>query len=186
MSLKMATLTKESGISKSTILYYVKEGLLPSPQKPKPNVHLYDERCISILNFIKYLQENLNYSITEIKSIITDNKIDFENDSQTLISYLSAMSGKSRTEEVVNIKKRAKEFGVDETLFIEYEKSARKLAVLEYEMGAKLLLENRQNDKNILQKSIFDIILTLKPYIFNQATIKEHQTRVYNNTKELA
>ncbi len=186
MSLKMATLVKESGISKSTILYYVKEGLLPSPQKPKPNVHLYDEECISILNFIKYLQENLNYSITEIKSIITDNKIDFKNDTQTVITYLSAMSGKNREEEILDIKNRARKFGVDETLFIEYEKTARKLASLEYEMGAKILIENGQNDKNILQKTIFDIILTLKPYIFNKATIKEHQARVYNNTKELS
>ncbi len=186
MSLKMATLVKESGISKSTILYYIKEGLLPSPQKPKPNVHLYDESCISILNFIKYLQEHLNYSITEIKSIIDDNKIDFEDDTQTLISYLTAMSGKNQEEEIKDIKRRAKEFGVDETLFIEYEKTARKLAILEYEMGAKLLIENEQNNKNILQKTIFDIILNLKPYIFNQATIKEHQNRVYLNTKDMS
>jgi len=55
MALKMKDLIAKSGESKSTILYYIKEGLLPQPQKPKPNVHLYDEVCIDIIKFIKYL-----------------------------------------------------------------------------------------------------------------------------------
>jgi len=49
MALKMKELIAQSGESKSTILYYVKEGLLPQPSKPKPNVHLYDESSVEIL-----------------------------------------------------------------------------------------------------------------------------------------
>ncbi len=185
MGLKMATLVEKSGVSKSTILFYVKEGLLPEPQKPKPNVHLYHDSSIAILRFIKYLQEHLHYSITEIKSIMIDNKIDFNDDSDIIVNYLIAMSGKTKEAEISDIKQRAKQFNIDKTLFEAYEKEAQKLAGLEYEMGAKLLLSQDENDKNELQKLLFDILLTLKPYIFNQATIKEHKKRVAQNAKEL-
>ena len=186
MGIKMATLTKESGVNKSTILFYLKEGLLPQPEKPKPNLHLYHDNSIAILRFIKYLQEHLHYSITQIKSIMIDNKIDFDDDSDIIINYLMAMSDKKKEREIIDIKKRAKAFDVDDALFEAYEKQAKKLAKLEYEMGAKLLLSHDDNEKNELQKLLFDILLTLKPYIFNQATIKEHKKRVTDNTKGLS
>ena len=67
MAVKMKELMGQSGESKSTILFYVKEGLLPEHVKPKPNVHLYAESCVQILKFIKYLQENFSYSIAEMQ-----------------------------------------------------------------------------------------------------------------------
>lgn len=184
MSLKMATLVEKSGVNKSTILFYLKEGLLPAPEKPKPNVHLYHDSSIAILKFIKYLQEHLHYTITEIKSIMIDNKIDFENDSEVVVNYLIAMSGLTKKKEIADIKQRAQLYKIDEGLFKAYEEQAQKLAHLEYEIGAQLLLSQETNDKNELQKLLFDILLTLKPYIFNQATIKEHKIRVSQNTKE--
>ena len=183
MSIKMAELTKLSDTSKSTILYYIKEGLLPPPKKPKPNVHLYDDSSISIIQFIKYMQETLHYSILEIKSIINDNKIDFKNESETVINYLIAINGQNSKKEIKDILKKAKIYEIDRELFEEYEEKAKELASLEYKMGAKLLINNSKNDKNELHKLIFDIILTYKPYIFNQATLKEHRVRVYENTK---
>ena len=174
----MSTLIKESGLSKSTILYYVKEGLLPQPKKPKPNLHLYDKRSISILKFIKYLQENMHYSIAEIKMIIEDNKIDFDNDTDVVINYLNALSGESKKDLIEDIKQRANSMGLDKTLFDEYESCAKHLASLEYEMGAKLLSSDLKNDKNEIQKLLFDIFLELKPYTFNRAIINEHKRRV--------
>ena len=76
MQLKMKDLMLQTSESKSTILYYVKEGLLPEPSKPKPNVHLYDQSCIQIIKFIKYLQHNFSYSIAEIQTIFQDNHFD--------------------------------------------------------------------------------------------------------------
>ena len=185
MGIKMATLTEQSGVTKSTILFYIKEGLLPQPKKLKPNVHLYHDSSLATLRFIKYLQEHLHYSITEIKSILSDNKIDFNDDSDVIINYLIAMSAKTKIKEIEEIKTRAKTFDIDDSLFEAYEKQAKELAKLEYEMGAKLLLSQKSNDKNELQKLLFDILLTLKPYIFNQATIKEHKRKVAQNAKEL-
>ena len=37
MSIKMAELMKRTGETRSTLLFYVKEGLLQEPSKPKPN-----------------------------------------------------------------------------------------------------------------------------------------------------
>ncbi len=178
MSLKMSQLIKLTNVSKSTILYYIKEGLLPEPKKPKPNLHLYDESVVSTIEFIKFLQQNLHYSISEIKTIIDDNKLDFDNGSSDIINYLTALNGVQKSKTILEIRERAKELGLDTKLFDEYEREAKKLAKIEYDFFAKLLESNEQNSDNRLHKLIFDTLLTLKPYIFNQATINEHKERV--------
>ena len=71
---------EQTGESKSTILFYVKEGLLPEPEKPKPNLHLYDERCVNIVKFIKYLQSQFSYSIAQIQTIFQENEFNFFDD----------------------------------------------------------------------------------------------------------
>ena len=93
MSLKMKHLMEATGESKSTILFYVKEGLLPEPQKPKPNLHLYDESCINIIKFIKYLQNQFSYSIAQIKSVFKENKFTFSDDFSMMLRSLELMSG---------------------------------------------------------------------------------------------
>ena len=70
MPLKMNQLVKLTDTPKSTILYYIKEGLLPQPQKPKPNVHLYDESFVEKIRFIKYLQKNFNLTIEQLRGIM--------------------------------------------------------------------------------------------------------------------
>ncbi len=82
-----------TGESKSTILFYVKEGLLPEPQKPKPNMHLYDESSVNIIKFIKYLQHQFSYSIAQIKAIFSENRFDFSNDFSMMLKSLQMMSG---------------------------------------------------------------------------------------------
>jgi DNA-binding transcriptional MerR regulator len=95
MSLKMKNLMEQTGESKSTILFYVKEGLLPEPEKPKPNLHLYDESCINIIKFIKYLQSQFSYSIAQIKAIFKENKFNFSDDFSMMLRSLQMMSGAS-------------------------------------------------------------------------------------------
>ena len=70
MPLKMKDLVEATDTPKSTILYYIKEGLLPEPEKPKPNVHLYNESYIERIKFIKYLQKNFNASIDQIREFM--------------------------------------------------------------------------------------------------------------------
>ena len=95
MALKMKHLMEQTGESKSTILFYVKEGLLPEPEKPKPNLHLYDESCINIIKFIKYLQNQFSYTIAQIQAIFKENKFTFSDDFSMMLRSLQMMSGSS-------------------------------------------------------------------------------------------
>ena len=92
MSLKMKHLMEATGESKSTILFYIKEGLLPEPEKPKPNLHLYDESCINIIKFIKYLQNQFSYTIAQIKSVFSENKFTFSDDFSMMLRSLELMA----------------------------------------------------------------------------------------------
>jgi len=84
---------EQTGETKSTILFYLKEGLLPEPEKPKPNLHLYDESCINIIKFIKYLQNQFSYSIAQIETIFKENAFGFSDDFAMMLRSLQLMSG---------------------------------------------------------------------------------------------
>ena len=216
MPLKMKDLIAQSQESKSTILYYLKEGLLPQPLKPKPNVHLYDDSCVPILKFIKYIQHNFSYTINEIKNIFQDNDFDFDGSFETMVHSIELISGarqniwysenafleatkldsnslkayedkgylfqrakgfSSKELEIADILENAKALGLDFELFDAYVDTAKSLAICENDMGANLL-KNSQESHNKRYELLFDVILKLKPYIFNMHTVKNHQERL--------
>lgn len=216
MALKMKDLMAQSDESKSTILYYIKEGLLPQPLKPKPNVHLYDESCVQILKFIKYLQHNFSYSIAEIKNIFKDNNFDFDGSFEMMVRSLELISGgrdnqwyskkeflallsidekrlqmyqdkgylferskgfSSKEVEVADILERAEALGLDNSLLDAYVTDAKILAKKENEIGSKLL-KDTQDTHNARYELLFDLVLTLKPYIFNLHTVQAHQNNI--------
>ena len=103
MALKMKDLVEATDTPKSTILYYIKEGLLPEPEKPKPNVHLYDESFIERIKFIKYLQKNFNASIDQIRELMQRKDFDpnrgYEAILQTLDLLMAPPTPKRYTKE---------------------------------------------------------------------------------------
>jgi len=216
MAYKMKELMALSEESKSTILFYIKEGLLPEPQKPKPNVHLYDESCVQILKFIKYLQHNFSYSISEIKSIFQDNNFDFDGSFEMMVRSLELISGgrdnqwytqkeflsllnmdekklneyqekgylferakgfSSKEVEIAEILERAASLGLDCSLLDAYVSDAKILAQKENDVGAKLL-ESDDESHNTRYELLFDLVLTLKPYIFNMHTVETHKNTI--------
>ncbi len=216
MALKMKELMALSDESKSTILYYIKEGLLPEPSKPKTNVHLYDESCVQILKFIKYLQHNFSYSIAEIQGIFQDNNFDFDGTFEMMVRSLELISGSrdnawytksdflkhvgidekrlqmyqdkgylferakgfsSKEVEIVEILERARELGLDFTLFDAYVADAKLLASKENKIGSDLLGKACESH-NAHYELLFDLILKLKPYIFNMHTVKAHHKNI--------
>jgi len=219
MPLKMKELIEQTGESKSTILYYLKEGLLPEPKKPKPNVALYDDSAVNIIKFIKYLQKNFSYSIAEIKHIFANNRFKFDSSFENLIEAINALRLNSEEEyskeeflqlakidakeleeyiqkgyinagaygksevAITEILKRAKQMGLDFTLIDSYVKMAKELAKLENDIGSGLLNDDSK-EHNGRYELLFDIILKLKPYIFNSHTVKEHQKRI-NDEKSI-
>lgn len=215
MSIKMASLMNETGETRSTLLFYVKEGLLEEPSKPKPNVHLYSDDSIHRVRLIKTLQNQLHYSITQIKQIFDDNQFDFSNGIDVLIQKLDLFTGVSHkhykslqeaTEVYEFTRNEIQNYidlgviamhegyfndsawktlqilhdlkGCDKTyeLLKAYVASAKELAVLEYELGAQLIQKDKEGS-NKAQEHFLDLVLTLKPYIFNLHTKLEHTRR---------
>ncbi len=70
MGLKIGEIAKRSGVPVSTIRYYVKEGLLPSPEKVNKKMAYYDETCIARLEAIQHLQGKKFYPLSVIRNIL--------------------------------------------------------------------------------------------------------------------
>jgi AcrR family transcriptional regulator/predicted DNA-binding transcriptional regulator AlpA len=67
--IKMSQLAEASGLTVSTIKFYISRGLLPRPVKSKPNVAFYDQRFLRCLLMIKKMRSE-GLSISSIKSIL--------------------------------------------------------------------------------------------------------------------
>lgn len=150
--LKMNELIERSKTPKSTILYYVKEGLLPEPFKEKANLHLYDEKCVEIIEFIKYLQSNFNSTIAEIKALFTHPDFDIKSPYEALLSTLELVMGASLAK-IYSTDELCKEFNIDEKTLQEYVKEgflmprAGKFTAKEREILAIIM----KSDKNRLK-----------------------------------
>jgi AcrR family transcriptional regulator len=67
--MRMRQLSSASGLSVSTIKFYMSKGLLPFPHKVKPNVAYYDEAFLRRLMIVKAMRSE-GLSISSIKSIL--------------------------------------------------------------------------------------------------------------------
>ena len=69
----MRELERISGFSRATIGFYIKEGLLPAPEKSAKNMAYYGEKFILKLKLIKKLKD-ADFSLTQMKQILNDDK----------------------------------------------------------------------------------------------------------------
>ncbi len=69
-SMKMKELERVTGVGRETIRYYIREGLLPEPDRPKRNVALYGAVHVNRLNLIKRLQAERHLPLHLIKTIV--------------------------------------------------------------------------------------------------------------------
>lgn len=67
MEYKISQLVALTGVPKSTILYYIREGMLPEAKKIKSNVHVYNEEHLELIKYIKYMKNNIGSSNDDIK-----------------------------------------------------------------------------------------------------------------------
>ena len=72
--LKIGELAKATGVTVSTIHYYVQEGLLTPPTKTSPNMAYYDSRSIQEIRFIQELQSRRYLPISVIRTILLARK----------------------------------------------------------------------------------------------------------------
>lgn len=69
-SMKISELARRTQVSKETIHYYIREGLLPRPKKLGRNVAHYDESYVSKIMLIKELQNHRFLPLSMIKRIL--------------------------------------------------------------------------------------------------------------------
>jgi len=102
--MKMKKLTEETGISKGTIQYYIKEGLIPKPIKTHPNMAYYSQVHIDAIRLVKELQSKRFLPLSVIKKILKNKKDGLNVDE---IRTIAEMDGKlfGNLEESLNVKK---------------------------------------------------------------------------------
>jgi len=70
--MKMKELEERSGIGRETIRYYIREGLLPEPDRPKTNVAIYSEDHLRRLDLIRTLQRERFLHLGVIRKLIEE------------------------------------------------------------------------------------------------------------------
>jgi len=68
--LKIRELVQRTHVSKETVHYYIREGLLPKPRKRGRNIADYDESYVDRISTIKELQDNYFLPLSVIKNIL--------------------------------------------------------------------------------------------------------------------
>ena len=68
--MKMQELIERSGMTRTRIHYYQREGLLPAPHKTAPNAAHYDQDYLERLHFIQRLRDD-RMQINQIRRILT-------------------------------------------------------------------------------------------------------------------
>jgi len=84
--------------------------------------------------------------------------------------------------EVAQILQRAESLGLDCALLDAYVSDAKVLAQKENEVGSKLLQDDDASH-DARYELLFDLVLTLKPYIFNMHTVQAHQDNITKDNK---
>ncbi len=72
--MKISELVKQTQVSKETIHYYIREGLLPRPRKLGKNVAEYNESYVERIRLIKELQDHCFLPLSLIKRILKYDK----------------------------------------------------------------------------------------------------------------
>jgi len=67
----MGEIARQTGVTTASIKYYIKEGLLPKPQKTSRNMAYYEKSFIGKIMFIKELQKKRYLPLKIIKKILT-------------------------------------------------------------------------------------------------------------------
>jgi DNA-binding transcriptional MerR regulator len=69
--MKMRDLEIRTEVNRETIRVYFRNGLIPEPLRPKPNVADYDETHVRAILAVRDLQKNNNLTLRQIKDVLS-------------------------------------------------------------------------------------------------------------------
>ena len=93
MEYKISELVAKTNVPKSTILYYIREGLLPEAHKIKSNVHRYSDEHIELIRYIKYMKEEIGSSNEQIKFALQNQNQSLSSSATMLQPLMNTLSG---------------------------------------------------------------------------------------------
>ncbi|MFE8072325.1 MerR family transcriptional regulator [Marinobacteraceae bacterium S3BR75-40.1] len=67
--MRIGELEKRTGLSRHTIRYYEKEGVLPAPVRQANNYRVYPDSAVADLNMIRELQ-GMDFRLSEIRTLM--------------------------------------------------------------------------------------------------------------------
>lgn len=94
--MKVSELARRAGVSKETIHFYLREGLLPKPRKAGRNMAFYDEAHLERLRLIKRLQKERFLPLGVIKKVLGGER-QAEPELERLVGELYALTVGSET-----------------------------------------------------------------------------------------
>ena len=83
--LKMKDLERATGVGRETIRFYIREGLLPAPDRPAKNVAWYDESFVERILVVKKLQTERYLPLAVIKSLVSSDDAPAKAEVETLL-----------------------------------------------------------------------------------------------------
>jgi len=92
MEYKISELVAKTDTPKSTILYYIKEGLLPQAKKLKSNVHRYSDEHIELIKYVKYMKQEMGSSNEQIKMALQNKNQSFSSSLTMLAPLMQTLS----------------------------------------------------------------------------------------------
>lgn len=92
MEYKMSEVVARTNVPKSTILYYIREGLLPEAKKLKSNVHRYRDEHIELIRYIKYMQEEIGSTNEQIKFALQNKNQSFSSSFSMIEPLMNTLS----------------------------------------------------------------------------------------------
>ena len=93
MEYKISELVAKTGVPKSTILYYIRQGLLPEAKKLKSNVHRYSDEHLELIKYIKYMKEHLGSSNEQIRYALQHRDQSLSSSSTMIEPLMNTLSG---------------------------------------------------------------------------------------------
>lgn len=161
MEYKISEVVKLTKTPKSTVLYYIREGLLPEAKKIKSNVHRYNDEHIELLRYIKYMKEEIGSTNEQIKATL-GNKNSSLSSSFTMIAPLM--------QTLANLPKDAKHYTKEEFI----DRFGIDAEFLEELMQEGVLMPLAADDFSQKELSVIRLIENFKSVGVEHGIIKEY------------
>ena len=110
--LRMNELVKATGVAKSTILHYVKEGLLPEPIKTSQNMAYYTPESIDRIQYVQHLQQRHRLTLAEINMLL--HKGEANEDMSVYLGLNDIIFGNASTDDTVDRKSFCRQTGLSD------------------------------------------------------------------------